>query len=540
MVRAGKQAQSSLPDAYRRWRASRLGTLTDALEEALILELIGSPAGLRILDAGCGDGALATALRATVRILTVSTPIRACWRRPARAEAMGLPRRSRRVISARCRSRRADVVVAVTVLCFVPDAEHAVREMARVLRPGGRLVIGELGRWNLWAAKRRIKGWFGSATWQAAKFRTAHELERLVMSAGLDLTATRGAIFYPPDGAAAALLAPCDPWLGRRTTMGAAFLAVAGRKPAVNRPKPRVLHASPEIAANPGRKDPFRPVRLHAGEPAARGARRQRPRGMSVPQVCVLDPDGDLVRRLRAAGRVHRDPAWACYHTDLYRLAEGGLELGLVGCAVGAPFAVLIAEQLFASGCRLLISMTSAGRLAELRPPPYFILIDRALRDEGTSYHYLPAADFSTANEKLLEAVTGAFAHLRVPVERGATWTTDAPFRETPEAIAAMTAKGLLAVEMEAAALRRSATRAAGPVLCARHQSDGARRGRLRKGRGGRNNRCPRCHCGSGAGVEQAIDMMPNDSSGPRAVGAECTVSFVPIPGLRMPSIGVI
>lgn len=201
-----------------------------------------------------------------------------------------------------------------------------------------------------------------------------------------------------------------------------------------------------------------------------REARRQKHLAKSpVPPVCVLDPDGDMVRRLRAAGRAQCDPAWACYHTNLYRLTEAGLELGLVGCAVGAPFAVLIAEQLFASGCRLLISMTSAGRLAELRPPPYFVLIDRALRDEGTSYHYLPPAEFSTADPKLLDAVSGAFTRLSVPVERGATWTTDAPFRETPEAIAAMTAKGLLAVEMEAAALYAFGQARRKPVLCFAH-----------------------------------------------------------------------
>jgi hypothetical protein len=108
-----------------------------------------------------------------------------------------------------------------------------------------------------------------------------------------------------------------------------------------------------------------------------REARRQKGLAATpVPDVCVLDPDGDMVRRMRAAGRAHQDAAWACYHTDLYRFTEGGLELGLVGCAVGAPFAVLVAEQLFASGCRLLISITSAGRLAELRPPPYFVLIE--------------------------------------------------------------------------------------------------------------------------------------------------------------------
>jgi uridine phosphorylase len=201
-----------------------------------------------------------------------------------------------------------------------------------------------------------------------------------------------------------------------------------------------------------------------------REARRQK--GLAetrVPDVCVLDPDGDMVRRLKAAGRARQDPAWACYHTDLYRLSEDGLEFGLVGCAVGAPFAVLVAEQLFASGCRLLISMTSAGRLAELRPPPYFVLIERALRDEGTSYHYQEPAEFSHAHPKFLEAMTGAFADIRVPVERGATWTTDAPFRETQATIDAMTARGLLAVEMEAAALYAFATARRKPVLCFAH-----------------------------------------------------------------------
>jgi uridine phosphorylase len=201
-----------------------------------------------------------------------------------------------------------------------------------------------------------------------------------------------------------------------------------------------------------------------------REARRQK--GLAeapVPDVCVLDPDGDMVRRLRAAGRTRQDSTWACYHTDLYRLSEGGLELGLVGCAVGAPFAVLVAEQLFASGCRLLISMTSAGRLAELRPPPYFVLIERALRDEGTSYHYLEPAEFSHADPKLLEAMSGAFADIRVPIERGATWTTDAPFRETQATIDAMTARGLLAVEMEAAALYAFAAARGKSVLCFAH-----------------------------------------------------------------------
>jgi uridine phosphorylase len=218
------------------------------------------------------------------------------------------------------------------------------------------------------------------------------------------------------------------------------------------------------------RRKPYGEASAFTPEGLLREARRQK--GIApanVPAVCVLDPDGDIVRQLTRNGRARRDAGWACYHTDLHRFCDGALELGLIGCAVGAPFAVLIAEQLFASGCQLLISMTSAGQLAALRPPPYFVLIDKALRDEGTSYHYLPPAEFSHADAALLALMEGAFARLPVPVERGGTWTTDAPFRETAETIAAMGHRGLLAVEMEAAALYAFAAARQKPVLCFAH-----------------------------------------------------------------------
>lgn len=224
--------------------------------------------------------------------------------------------------------------------------------------------------------------------------------------------------------------------------------------------------AAPAILANKhhGEASAFAPENL------LREARRQKGlHDIVVPDVCVLDPDGDIVRQTSADGRAVRDLDWACYHTELYRLANDGCELGIVPCAVGAPFAVLVAEQLFAAGCRLLVSVTSSGQLVELRSPPYFILIEKALRDEGTSYHYQPPSEFSFAAAKLVETMAGAFNGLRVPVERGATWTTDAPFRETPSAIGAMKAKGLLAVEMEAAALYAFAQARGKPVICFAH-----------------------------------------------------------------------
>ena len=207
-------------------------------------------------------------------------------------------------------------------------------------------------------------------------------------------------------------------------------------------------------------------------EPAnlLREARRQkRISEADIPEICVLDPDGDILRVLRRERRAALSPAWACYHTELYELDEAGERLGVIGCAVGASFAVLLAEQLFVSGCRFLISVTSAGQIVAQGPPPYFVVIDRALRDEGTSYHYLPPAEFSEADPALVEAAMNALDHGDLPVYRGAAWTTDAPFRETAEAIERSRARGVLAVEMEAAALYAFAQARGRPVLCLAH-----------------------------------------------------------------------
>ena len=201
-----------------------------------------------------------------------------------------------------------------------------------------------------------------------------------------------------------------------------------------------------------------------------REARRQKGLPITtVPEVCLLDPDGDIVRALAKSGRSHRSAPWACYHTDLYEFDHGDEHFGIIGCAVGASFAVLLAEQLFASGCRLLISMTSAGQIVEQGSPPYFILIDRALRDEGTSYHYLPPAEFAVADDGLVQAAMEAFAAARQPMHRGASWTTDAPFRETAAAIERCRARNILAVEMEAAGLYAFANARRKPVLCFAH-----------------------------------------------------------------------
>ena len=205
-------------------------------------------------------------------------------------------------------------------------------------------------------------------------------------------------------------------------------------------------------------------------ESLLREARRQKGLPVeSVPAICVLDPDGDLIDHLQATGRAHPQPAWACYHTTLVTCTQEGIEFGIIGRVVGAPFAVLVAEELFACGCQLLISITSAGQIRAMGPPPYVVLIDRALRDEGTSYHYLPPSPYSHLQPALRQRIEVGWDHTSLPLFTGATWTTDAPFRETAAMMETCREQGILAVEMEAAALYALAEATRREIVCFAH-----------------------------------------------------------------------
>jgi uridine phosphorylase len=129
----------------------------------------------------------------------------------------------------------------------------------------------------------------------------------------------------------------------------------------------------------------------------------------------------------------------------------------------------LVAEELFACGCRILISLTSAGQIFSAGEPPYFVIIDRALRDEGTSYHYAAPATFAAADSDIVATAISAVTHAGLRAYVGPSWTTDAPFRETAAAVEAARAKKILTVEMEAAALYTFARKRNVAVICLAH-----------------------------------------------------------------------
>jgi uridine phosphorylase len=179
---------------------------------------------------------------------------------------------------------------------------------------------------------------------------------------------------------------------------------------------------------------------------------------VSVPPVCVLDFDGDLTDWLVRQGKAIPYEPWACFHTTMYTLETAGIRCGIIARTIGGPYAVLIAEQLHVSGARLILGLTSAGRVSPSLPLPSLVIATSAVRDEGTSLHYLPPASKIGCPTPIADVLAEELSRLNSAVVEGLVWTTDAPYRETATQLQRHAAAGVLAVEMQAASLFAFAT----------------------------------------------------------------------------------
>lgn len=142
------------------------------------------------------------------------------------------------------------------------------------------------------------------------------------------------------------------------------------------------------------------------------------------------------------------------YHLCDVHVIEGtdGAVVTLGNFGIGAPTAVALMEELIAAGVERFCSIGTAGCLQSGIEMGDVIVADRAIRDEGTSYHYLDPNSHVGASASLMDALAGAAGAAGKTVHRGTTWTIDAPYRETGAEIEHYAEQGVLTVEMEAAA----------------------------------------------------------------------------------------
>ena len=136
----------------------------------------------------------------------------------------------------------------------------------------------------------------------------------------------------------------------------------------------------------------------------------------------------------------------------VYEMSFAGSRLAVFHPGVGAPLAAAFLEEVIALGCRAFIACGGAGVLDSQIAVGHVVVPTAAIRDEGTSYHYLPPAREVAASPAAVAAIEATLAARNVEYVLGKTWTTDAIYRETPAKVRRRRAEGCLTVEMEAAA----------------------------------------------------------------------------------------
>jgi uridine phosphorylase len=174
---------------------------------------------------------------------------------------------------------------------------------------------------------------------------------------------------------------------------------------------------------------------------------------IDIPRCMVLCFFSELVEQVAA-----RDDAvlvtslrWAHGTHHVYEIPHRGERLAVMHPGVGAPLTVGLLEEVIAHGCRTFIAVGGAGGLVPELVLGHAVVVASAVRDEGTSLHYLAPSRTVDASPTGVAALEDTLREARVPFVTGRTWTTDAPYRETRARVERRVAEGCLTVEMEAA-----------------------------------------------------------------------------------------
>jgi uridine phosphorylase len=140
------------------------------------------------------------------------------------------------------------------------------------------------------------------------------------------------------------------------------------------------------------------------------------------------------------------------FNYPLYELDYKGEKIALIQACVGAPLAAGQIEELTAMGCKKFIACGMCGILQKELAVGHLIIPITAVRDEGTSYHYVKPSREIDANERVVKIIEDTFLEKNIPYIKAKTWTTDALYRETHKKVAQRKEEGCVTVEMETSA----------------------------------------------------------------------------------------
>lgn len=178
-------------------------------------------------------------------------------------------------------------------------------------------------------------------------------------------------------------------------------------------------------------------------------------RARDLPEHCVICFFKEVIDKVivERDAKIAVENKWEDGPHCIYEISYYGQRLAFFHPGVGAPIAVGLLEEAIAFGCKKFIACGGCGVLEKDIAVGHIIVVSGAVRDEGVSYHYLPPGREVMADAAAVDALVKTLNDRDVPYRVGKTWTTDAPYRETPSKIAKRRVEGCLTVEMESASL---------------------------------------------------------------------------------------
>src|SRR5512143_2099000 len=178
-------------------------------------------------------------------------------------------------------------------------------------------------------------------------------------------------------------------------------------------------------------------------------------RARDLPEHCVICFFKEVIDKVIAehGAKIAVENKWEDGLHCIYEISYHDQRLAFFHPGVGAPIAAGLLEEAIAFGCKKFIACGGCGVLEKDIAVGHIIVVSAAVRDEGVSYHYLPPGREVIANTTGVNALASLLDGRGIPYRIGKTWTTDAPYRETPKKIATRRGEGCLTVEMESASL---------------------------------------------------------------------------------------